>query len=40
MMIEATTQIRTRDAIRAGHKARADAVNSALNALLPWRRGR
>jgi hypothetical protein len=39
-MIEAPTTLRSRDAIRAGHKARADAMEAALNRILPWRRGR
>ncbi len=39
-MIEAPITIRSRDAIRAGHKARADAMQTALNHILPWRRGR
>lgn len=37
-MIEPTTTIRSRDAIRAGHKARADAMADLLHALNPFRK--
>jgi hypothetical protein len=39
-MNEATTTARTRDAIRAGHDARTEALRSALHAFRDWRRGR
>lgn len=39
-MNEATSTTRTRDAIRAGHEARADAMRAALRAFYDWRRGR
>lgn len=36
-MTESTATRRTRDAIRAGHAARADALAGVLDTLLPWR---
>ena len=36
-MTESTAAPRTRDAIRAGHSARADAFAGLLDTLLPWR---
>lgn len=39
-MTESTATLRTRDAIQAGHRARAEAMEAFLSNVLPWRAAR